>query len=228
MEEINLKELWHYFMSKIHIIIITMMLGVLIGNIYLFFIQTPMYKSTTSLVLVNEASNNTTITQNDILLNNNLVQTYSEIIKSRKVLSQVVRNLDLEESVEMLSNSTNVSAVTNTQLIKIVVSHSSNQQAKKIANEIAEVFVEEIQKIYKIQNISIVDKAQAATNPYNVSVVKQNIIYLLFGMIAGVGITFMIYYFDTSVKDAKTVEEKLNLTVLGVVPKVGDKHEKKK
>ena len=47
-------------------------------------------------------------------------------------------------------------------------------------------------------------------------------------MIAGVGITFMIYYFDTSVKDAKTVEEKLNLTVLGVVPKVGDKHEKKK
>lgn len=228
MEEINLKELWHYFMSKIHIIIITMMLGVLIGNIYLFFIQTPMYKSTTSLVLVNEASNNTTITQNDILLNNNLVQTYSEIIKSRKVLSQVVRNLDLEESVEMLSNSTNVSAVTNTQLIKIVVSHSSNQQAKKIANEIAEVFVEEVQKIYNIQNISIVDKAQAATNPYNVSVVKQNIIYLLFGMIAGVGITFMIYYFDTSVKDAKTVEEKLNLTVLGVVPKVGDKHEKKK
>jgi len=228
MEEINLKELWHYFMSKIHIIIIAMMLGVLLGNIYLFFIQTPMYKSTTSLVLVNETSANTTITQNDILLNNNLVQTYSEIIKSRKVLSQVVRNLDLEETVEMLSDSTSVSAVTNTQLIKIVVSHESNQQAKKIANEIAEVFVEEVQKIYNIQNISIVDKAQAAMHPYNVSVVKQNIIYILLGMIAGVGITFMIYYFDTSVKDAKTVEEKLNLTVLGVVPKVGDKHEKKK
>ena len=42
------------------------------------------------------------------------------------------------------------------------------------------------------------------------------------------GIIFIIFYFDTSIKDAKTVEEKLDLTVLGVVPKVGDKYGSKK
>ncbi len=228
MEEIDLKDLWHYFMSKLHIIIMMMILVVLIGNIYLFFMQTPLYKSTTSLVLVNETDSNSTITQSDVLLNNNLVPTYSEIVKSRKVLSKVVEELELDESVEQLSSHTNVSAVTNTQIIKISVNHKSAQKARKIAGEIADVFAEEIKRIYKIQNISILDEAQIATKPYNINVVKQNIIYIILGLTIGSGIMFLIYCFDTTVKDAKTVEEKLNLTVLGVVPRVGDKNEKKK
>ena len=103
MEEINLKELWHYFMSKIEVALIAMIICILIGNIYLFCFQTPLYKSTTSLVLVKEERSTTSITQNDITLNNNLVSTYSEIIKSRNVLSQVIENLKMNESVEDLS-----------------------------------------------------------------------------------------------------------------------------
>lgn len=68
MEEINLKELWHYFLSKISIILIIVIICVLAGNVYLFCLQTPLYKSTTSLVLVSEENTNTSITQNDITL----------------------------------------------------------------------------------------------------------------------------------------------------------------
>ena len=73
MEEINLKELWHYFISKISIAIIAMITCVLLGNIYVFCFQVPLYRSTTSLVLVKEERSTTSITQNDITLNNNLV-----------------------------------------------------------------------------------------------------------------------------------------------------------
>ncbi len=228
MEEINLKELWHYFMSKSYIAIGTMIICILIGNIYLFCFQTPLYKSTTSLVLVNEERSSASITQSDITLNNNLVTTYSEIIKSRNVLSQVAENLELDESVENLSRSISVYSVTDTQIIKVDVSRESNEEAKDIANEIAKVFSKEIRSIYRIQNISVVDEATLATSPYNINIIKQNVIYSIAGIIIGMGIIFVIFYFDTSIKDVKTVEEKLDLTVLGVVPKVGDKHGSKK
>lgn len=227
MEEIDLKELWNYFVSKIYILIIFIITCMLIGNVYLLCFQKPLYKSTTSLVLVSESNNNQSITQNDVILNNNLVTTYSEIIKSRNILSKVISNLKLNISVEQLSSSITVTSVTNTQLIKITVSDENNSMASKVANEIAKVFSKEITNIYKIQNISIVDKAVISDNPYNINPIKQNVVYFIIGLILGCGIIFVMFYFDTSIKDSKTIEEKLNLTVLGVVPKVGDNNVKR-
>ena len=57
MEEINLKELFNYFMSKISILIIVLLLVIILGNIYSLFIKTPLYQSTTKLVLVSESNN---------------------------------------------------------------------------------------------------------------------------------------------------------------------------
>lgn len=224
MEEINIKELWNYFLSKYFIVIITILICIVLGNIYLFYIQTPLYKSTTSLVLVSEENSNSTITQNDITLNNNLVSTYTEIIKSRAVLSEVIENLKLEENVEQLTKSINVSSTTNTQLIKVEVCRKDKKEARNIASEIASVFSTKIKDIYKIQNISIIDEAQLPKKPYNMNVIKQNIISVGIGCILSFGIVFMLFYFDTSIKDAKTIEEKLKLTVFGTVPKVGDKN----
>lgn len=223
MEEINLKDLWNYYLSKYYIVLIAVVVCLLLGNIYLLGIQKPMYKSTTSLVLV---SDNQSITQNDVTLNNNLVSTYSEIIKSRNVLEKVIKNLKLDKTAEELSKDVSVTSVTNTQLIKIEVRSDSKKQAKKIANEIATVFSNEIVNIYKIQNISIVDQAKLAKTAYNVNPLKQNLIYLIAGLVLGCGIVFIMFYFDTSIKDSKTVEEKLGLTVLGMVPKVGDSNER--
>ena len=228
MEEINLKELFNYFLSKLYIIAIITVIVCVLGNIYLFCFQKPLYKSTTKLVLVSESNNNTGITQSDVLLNTNLISTYSEIVKSRNVLSKVINNLDLDYSYEELSNNITVSSITNTQLIKVDVSDEDNELAKEIANEIAIVFPKEVKRIYKIQNIKVVDKAILAKIPYNINAVKQNILYLGVGIVLGLGIVFIMFYFDTSIKDVKTVEEKLGLTVLGVVPKVGDSNEKRK
>ena len=89
MEEFDISEFLKYYLSKITIVIITIVMGVLISWYYTRYIQVPMYKSETSLVLT-RSNNSTTITQNDISLNKNLVATYREIIKSRRILSKVI------------------------------------------------------------------------------------------------------------------------------------------
>lgn len=226
MEDINIKDLWLYILAKYKIVILIVLICMLLGNIYLFFIQTPLYKSTTKMVLVSEESN-IGITTNDVTLNNNLVSTYSEIIKSRAVLNKVIKNLKLQDTFDELANSVTVTSVTNTQLIKVDVSRKSKYEAKKIADEIATVFSDKIEDIYGIRNISVVDKAQIAKSAYNANILKLNIYYLLIGLVVSLGVIFIIFYFDTSIKDGKTIEDKLNLTMFGIVPKVGGKHESK-
>lgn len=217
METIDLKDMFSYFKSKISIIILFIVVVGIIGCLYGLFIQKPVYKSSTSIVLISENQTGATLTYNDVSLNQNLVSTYSEIIKSRRVLNQVIDNLSLDYSYSNLSNNVEVSSVTGTQIIKISVSDRNNKTAMKIADEIAKVFAKEIPELYNISNVNILDYAEAASNAYNVNFIKQSIIYLLVGLVLGLGITFVMYYFDRSVKNISQVEEKIKLPVLATV-----------
>ena len=219
MEEINFKELSLYLVQKIWLVLIILAAVVSGGEVYTNLIKTPMYSSSTNVVLISE-SNNKQITYNDVTLSNNLVKTYSEIVKSRNVLEKVKENLELEESYEALASKVSVSSVTSTQLITIKVSDKNNERAELIANEIGSVFKEEIKNIYGIDNVQIVDKAVKSENPYNINVVRETIIYIIAGLILGIGVGTLLYMLDKTVKDTETVENKLGLTVVGVVPKV--------
>lgn len=217
METIDLKDMFSYFKSKISIIVLFIVVVGIMGCLYGLFIQKPVYKSSTSIVLISESQTGVTLTYNDVSLNQNLVSTYSEIIKSRRVLNQVIDNLSLDYSYSNLSNNVEVSSVTGTQIIKISVSDRNNKTAMKIADEIAKVFAKEIPELYNISNVNILDYAEAASNAYNVNFIKQSIIYLLVGLVLGLGITFVMYYFDRSVKNISQVEEKIKLPVLATV-----------
>ena len=220
MEEIDLKEMFDYFKGKVIWILMALIVAVLVGNTYTFLRRVPMYKSNTTIVLVSEHQNEGYNTS-ELQLNKNLVSTYSEIIKSRKVLEPVINNLNLDYSYGTLKSHVSVTSVTNTEIIKVVVADKDPEIATKIADEIANVFTEEIQKIYKINNVSIVDTAVADTKPYNVSFVKDNAIYMALALVLSCGIIFICFYFDTTIKTGEDIENKLGLTVIGTVPRVG-------
>ena len=220
MEEIDLKEMFDYFKGRVIWILMALILAVLVGNTYTFLRRVPMYRSNTTIVLVSEHQNEGYNTS-ELQLNKNLVSTYSEIIKSRKVLEPVINNLNLDYSYGTLKSHVSVTSVTNTEIIKVVVADKDPEVATKIADEIANVFTEEIQKIYKINNVSIVDTAVADTKPYNVSFVKDNAIYMALALVLSCGIIFICFYFDTTIKTGEDIENKLGLTVIGTVPRVG-------
>lgn len=217
MEEINLMEVFSFFKSKIKYMAIFILAIVILGNILMLFVRKPLYHSNTTVVLV--SGGNSTVTSSDIQLSKNLINTYSEIVKSRKVLNQVIDNLKLDCAVNDLAERINVNSVENTEIIKIEVSDENNKVAVKITDEIADVFSREIQKIYNLKNVSVVDKAIIEINPYNINYLKENVMYLLLGTVLSCMIVFILYYFDTSIKSAESVEEKIGLTVLGIVPK---------
>ena len=221
MEEIDLKEMFDYFLGKVSWILIAVALAIAIGNIYTLFTRVPMYKSTTSLVWVSENGENSSYNTSEQQLNKNLVGTYSEIIKSKSILSEVITSLKLDMTVNTLQQRVSVSSVTNAEIIQITVSDPDPKQATKIATEIAKVFVKEIPKFYKMNNVAVLDKAENATRPYNVNYLKDNAIYIMIGLVLSCGIIFIFFYFDTTIKTGEDIEKKLGLTIVGIVPRVG-------
>ena len=219
MENVNIKEVLNYLLSKAWLIVVILLTVLAGGEVYTALLKTPLYESKTNVVLISDSSSKQ-ITTNDVTLSNNLVKTYSEIVKSRSVLNKVIEKLKLSESYEGLAGKITVSSVTSTQLITIRISDKDSAKAKTIANEVAKVFKSEIKDIYGIDNVQIVDEAVEAGSAYNINIIKETIIYLIAGLAIGVGVAYVMYLLDKSIKDSETVEDKLGLTVIGVVPEV--------
>lgn len=227
MEEIDLKELFDFIKDRLGLIVIITAAVSIIGCIYGLLIQTPMYKSYTTVVLSGSESSNTSITTTDITLNKNLINTYAEIVKSRRILDQVIENLDLDIKYGTLSSRVSVSALNNTEIIKITVNDEDPNIAMDIANETAKVFSNEIASLYKMDNVNILDNAIASENPHNINVLKQLVIYVLVGLILGLGVVFMIFYFDRTIKSLEQIEQKTKLPILGSVQDVSKGGKKK-
>lgn len=221
MEEIDLKELFNFFKGKIGFIITITAAVCILGSVYGFLIQKPMYQSYTTVILGSSTTTSNGITQNDVTLNKNLVSTYAEIVKSKRVLNQVIKELELDTSYESLVNEISVSSVNETEIIKITVSDRDAVKAKNIANVTANSFAKEVIDLYKMNNVSILDEATVATSPYNINVVKQLIIYVMVGLVLGCGISFVIFYFDRTIKSVEQVEQKIKLPILGSVQMYG-------
>lgn len=217
MEEINIKEFLDFVKEKILIVLIAVLSCVALVLIYDGLIKTKKYSTYTTIALVKTNSDNATITQSDIQVNQNLVNTYSEIVKSKKVLKQVIKELKLDYSVEELSSRISVTSLNDTEIIKISVLDESSKRAYNITNEIAKVFIKEISSIYQMNNVSIVDVPEISNKVANNTLIKDLILSIGVGIMLSVGTLFVIFYFDDTVKFSEEFEEEIGVPVVAKV-----------
>ena len=220
MEELDLKELLMLFWNKKVKIILIIAIFMALGIIYTIGFVTPEYTSSTSLLLANssDTSKANTITTADITLNSKLVSTYSELIRSKKILSPVIENLGINISYDKLKNNVTVSSVKDTELIKISVTNESATVSAKIANEIAKVFGEKIVEIYNISNVYLLDRAEANAVPSNINHMKDVVIFAFIGLVIAAVYVLIANMLDNTIKTEQDVEATTELLVLSSIP----------
>ena len=220
MEEIDLKEIFIMFWNKRVQLLLIVAAFFIIGFVYTMGFVTPEYTSSTTLVLAQINSEKTTdaITASDITLNSKLVSTYSELIKSKKVLREVISNLGINVKEETLRNGITVNAVKNTELIKITVTNKNAEVSAKVANEIAKVFEKQVAEIYNITNVHVVDEAEVATAPSNINHTNDILMFIAIGIVVAVAYVFMLNMLDTTIKSVEEVEKLLDLPVIASIP----------
>lgn len=223
MEELDLKELFSLFLSKIFQIILIVIITTGIGVIYTFGFTTPKYSSSTTLVLTGseqskENDGTNSITTTDVTLNSKLVSTYSELVKSSKVLRQVISNLNIDVNEDELRKNVTVKSVEDTEVIKITVTNENAAYSAKIANETAKIFSNMVSEIYNINNIYIVDDAEVSDVPSNIHHGKDIVIFAFLGLVISVMYVLIANILDTTIKTPEDVEKGVGLPVLVTVP----------
>lgn len=224
MEELDLKELFSLFYSKLFQIILIVIIAAGIGIIYTLGFTTPKYSSSTRLVLAGTDSasetNANTITTTDVNLNSKLVSTYSELITSDNVVRKVISNLGIDVKESSLKKNISVSVVKDSELIKITVTNENAAYAAKIANEITKVFSDVVKDIYNINNIYIVDEAEVSSTPSNINHTKDVAIFAFAGIVIAVMYVLIANMLDTTIKSSEDIEKGFGLPVLVSIPMI--------
>ncbi len=221
-EEIDLLELILVVWKKKWLIAIAVIIGGILGFVATQYAITPQYEAKTTL-MVNGAGGSdlsdlaANFDLSAINASQKMVVTYSEIVQSRIVLEQVIDKLDLEENYNQLVKLVTAVPVKNTEILNITVTYPDPEDGAEIANKIADVFIKEVIRIVKANNVEIIDEAIAINRPVNVHTTRNIAVgIVLGGMVAVFGI-LVIYLMDQTIKNSEDVEKYLDLPVLGSI-----------
>lgn len=213
---IDLSKLIKILKKNLKWLIILPIIFLVIGMILTFFVIKPEYEASTQ-VLVNQKEKNSDMMAQQVQSNIQLVKTYSEIIKSPRILDKVSKELNGKYSEKEISEMLTVNNQAESQIMNIQVKSKNKKDAKNIANKIAQVFSKDADQIMSIDNVSILSKADSVAKVSPKPGVNA-IISLFLGFIVALILISFKEVLDRRIKTEEEVEELLNLPVLGSIP----------
>lgn len=161
---------------------------------------------------------------NDVRLNVELINTYSQIIRTPRILDGVIEELNLSLTASELQNKIAVTSPNSSQIVIVTATDTDPEMATQIANTTVSVFQREIPVLMNVDNVEILSPAITASNPSPVSPNKKlNIaIALVLGLMVGIGLAFLLEYLDNTVKTESDIEKRLNVPVIGVISHIDE------
>lgn len=218
--EIDLREIFDMLMNRWLMIVSLTIVAAIIAGIVSFFIITPKYEASTTMMVSYKQDQEALMNYNELQMSQKLATTYSQIIKSERIADAVIEKLDLDLSAEELNSKISVSQVETTEILKITVKDNDPQLAALIANTETEIFKNEINEMMKVDNVSIIDVAKVPENPVSPNKMMNIAIATVLGLMVGVGITFVLEFLDRTYKVPTDIERHLGLPILGAIPDI--------
>ena len=187
---------------------------------FFFAITRPsIYRADTTLI-VSSGMQSVGLESSDIALNQKLVVTYSEIAKSRDILTRVISKYDLAESPASLGSRITVSPVKNTELIKLTYSCNDPKLAEAVTNELAEEFIKKVGQVMRVRNVNIVERAVQPTHPLPKKRMITVLASVVIGIMIGMGVALIIEFLHKKVRKSSDMEKILGVQMLGMIPEI--------
>lgn len=210
-----LRRIWE---KKVLIVLVTLLFTVASLAVSIFVI-TPQYSSTTKVYVVNQTKDEKkAITTQDVQLGSLLVKDYKEIILSNKVMEDAAEKSGTGLTAKELVKKVSVEAPKDTRIISITVQDKDPQVASDLANTVKEISADQIKEVTKIDDVTTLEEAKAATSPSSPNILKNGILATALGFILAVAGVVLFELLDDRVKRAEDIEETMGLVLLGVVP----------
>ncbi|MBI2873265.1 MAG: polysaccharide biosynthesis tyrosine autokinase [Chloroflexi bacterium] len=224
------------------------LLGPAVGILFAFLLtsrQVPQYEARATL-LVQQTGESAVPTLGDIQASQRLAATYQQLITTSPLLEEVIEREDLPYSVSQLRPRVGASVVRDTQLLGVSARHTDPTMAARIANALAEAFIERMQEnrlaeIARLQaaaqargitdtrqlletglaslgSLSIVEPAAVPTLPVGAGRLRLSILLAVMvgGFLSVLG-AFGLEYFNDRLRSSEEVERVLGVPGLGLV-----------
>ena len=210
-----LRRIWE---KKVLIVLVTLLFTAVSLAVSIFVI-TPQYASTTKVYVVNQTKDEKkAITTQDVQLGSLLVKDYKEIILSNKVMEDAAEKSGTGLTAKELAKKVSVDAPKDTRIISITVQDKDPQVASDLANTVKEISADQIKEVTKIDDVTTLEEAKAATSPSSPNIPRNGILATVLGFILAVAGVVLFELLDDRVKRAEDIEETMGLVLLGVVP----------
>lgn len=227
--EIDILELVYYFRTQaVLLLIVCLAGGLLAGGVTHFFI-TPKYQATSKLYMVS-ASNDSIVDLTDLNLGTSLSEDYTELLRIRPIIEEVIEDCRLEYSYEEVLDMLAISTLGETRILTITVESTSAEEAKRIANTLAAKAVTYLPKLMEISPPNIAENAIVPEAPSSPSLVKNVVLGAVGALFLTMAVLTVFFTMDDTMKSAEEVEKAFGVMPLTVVPEgdieeISDKRE---
>lgn len=217
-EKFDLVKLLNILKKNIKLLVILPAICLVVSAVLTLFVMPDKYTASTQ-ILVNMKKSSSDLAFQNVQSSLQSVNTYTEIIKSPRILDKVAREFDGEYTTTELNSFLKVTNQTNSQIITVSVTTGNKSESDKIVNRISKVFAHDMPKIMSVDNVTILSSAH--DNAVKVSpIISVNlVISIIVGIVLAILIIFLKELLDKRIKTEEDVEAQLGLPILGSIQK---------
>lgn len=220
MEEeiISLSEILEALKKRWLMITVITLLCTMVSALVSIFVMKPMYETSTKLFIGKEENTNATYDNNDIMMYQKLLKTYSETIKTKDLIVRAVGRTSYDLTAEEVLEKLNVVTVADTQILQISYKSDDPSEAKVLLEEITGEFIATSKALVPNGNVTVIETVALPENPVSPNKKMNIAIAFLLGLMISVGLVFLFEYMDNTYKSKEQLEKDLDIPVLGVIP----------
>ena len=215
IQSINLIELFYYLLSKLHFLLLGMVLGAVLLGAYASSSITPIYTATSKLYIMGTTGSSIIA---DLQIGTVLTMDYQEVFKTWEVHQMVNEALGTNYSYSALQSMISVSNPEDTRILYITARHPDSQTAADIANAYATAAKRFIVQTMKTDEPSTFSIALVPGVSSGGGVTGYVIRGMLLGTVLSVGLLVLIVLLDNRPKSPEDVMRYANIPTLAVIP----------
>lgn len=227
---INIVEYLNEIRKSCRSIAIITLSFILIASIYTTFFMKQDYEATVKVFIGKQKFQNTMENYNneEITLYQRLITTYSEVIKSKKLINKSIneskinslREVDRKIEYESVIGDLTVNPITNTQIIELKYTSKNPQQSYNLLYSMTENLIAYSKELYPTVNIKVLEQVNVSNgNLMSKKIMIMGIAFIC-GLIVSIGGVVMIMYFNNTFKSKESLEKELGLAVIGSIPDI--------
>lgn len=217
-ETIDLLEVLNAVRQHLLAVILTTVILAGVGFGVSKFLITPQYEASALMIVNTRQDTTSNVTSDQINSATKLVSTYSIILKSDTVLNQVIQNLGLSLDYQHLAERVTVSAVDDTQVMKVTVTSDNPEWARQVCEQITQISPDVILEAVEAGSVKVISNASISPEPVSPNVSRNTARGAVAGLVISVGIVFLMVLLDNKINNEEDVSKYLDLTVVGVIP----------